>query len=172
MNATMNIYRSVILLCVFFVCYHQCVGKTKSDKQITDTAASSMYEKLDNYLHALSSTLSVKNYDAIIYLSDGECLSCTKSFSDFICQHILNESRMLIILNAKGEQFNTSPYLSDTVKNVVTDYSNDFFRLKIASSRISIIILKENGIDIYPVKLETLSDQMALLARMKYRKKK
>ena len=171
----MNNCKVIILVCVFFVC-NQCTGKTKSNQQqVADTATLSQYERLDNYLRSLSDTLSIKNYDVIIFISDGTgtCLSCMKSFSDFVCQQFLNEKRTLIILNAKGKGINISPFLSDTVKNVVTDYSNDFFRLKIASDRTSIIVLKENNIDgVYPINSETLSDKIALLARMKYSTKK
>ena len=165
-----NISKIIVLFSVFFAC-SLCVGQTKStERSVADTV--SMYNKLDNYLHSLSKNLTVKNYDAIIFMSDGTCSSCMKSFSDFVCQQLLNEQRILIILNAKGQQFNTSPYLSDTVKNVVTDYSNDFIRLKIASERTVVIILKENNIDgIYPVNPATLSDQITLLARMKHRQK-
>jgi len=170
----MNICKIIVLSYFFFTC-NLCAAQTELGKEskVADTADISMYEKLNTYLLSLSDTLTVKKYDVVIFLSDCSCPSCGKSFSDFICQQIFNEKRMLIILNAKGKQFNTSPYLSDTVKNVVTDYSNDFFHLKIASERTSIIVLNKNNIDgIYPINAETISDQMALLARIKFRQKK
>lgn len=159
-----------ILFLLIFTCNH-CINEAQANTQIPNTPLSD-YDKLKTYLQALSDTLSIKNYDAIIFISDkeGSCLSCLKSFSNFVCQYVLNQKRMLVILNAKGDRFDTSPYLSDTIKNVITDYSNDFFRLKIASSASSIIVLKDNTIDkIYPVETETLSDNITLLARMRHR---
>jgi hypothetical protein len=170
MNTMRNICKVIVLSYLFFAS-NLSVGQTKSTK-VADTAELSMYKKIDVYLRSLSDTLTVKKYDVIIFLSDCSCPSCGKSFSNFICQQILNEKRMLIILNAKGKQFSTFPYLSDTVKNVVTDYSNDFFRLNIATERTSVIVLNENSIKgIYPVNQETLPEQMALLAKIKFRKK-
>lgn len=166
--------KKILIISLFYIFFasDQYPIQIKAEKQIKEVSLLSDYDRLKNYLQTLSNTLSIENYDAIIFISDkeGSCISCTKSFSNFICQNILNQNRMLVILNAKGDRFETSPYLSDTVKNVTTDYSNDFFRLKIASSATSIIVLKNNEIEkVYPVNPETLSDNITLLARMKYR---
>ena len=168
-----NISKIIALFLIVFT-YSQCINITSAVGQTKNTPLSD-YDKLENYLHTLSNTLSVKNYDAIIFISDkeGSCFSCLKSFSDFVSQNLLNYNRILIILNAKGERINTSPYLSDTVKNVVTDYSNDFFRLKMATTATSVIVIKENKIEgVCPVNPETLSEQMVLLARMRYSENK
>jgi hypothetical protein len=170
MNKRLNIYGFTLLL--VFLMNAQCLQSTRADKNPKTTPNLSPYERLENYLHSLSDTISAQNYDAIIFISDkdGSCISCMKSFSDFICQNMLNQNRMLIILNAKGERFNTNHYFSDTIKNVVTDYSNDFFHLKIATSASSVILLKENTIkEIYPVNNETLESQILLLVKMKFR---
>ncbi len=149
--------------------------KTKIEKTTLYDSSLPDYERLDNYLHALSDTLSVENYDAIIFISDKEgiCPSCLYSFSEAVIQYMLNQERILIILNAKGKQINITPFLSDTVKNVVPDYTNDFYRLNITSSISSVVELREGKINkIQAVELETLADALTLLMRIRYKNKK
>jgi hypothetical protein len=168
-----NNYKILIPFLILFAC-SQCT--TKVNGQNTEKVLSMTdYNKLKDYLHTLSNKLSITNYDAVIFISDkeGGCYSCLKSFSNFVCQELLNQDRILLILNAKGLYFNIAPYLSDTVKNVLTDYSNDFFYLKISTSPTSIIVVEDNDIaNIYPVTPETLSENMTLLVRMKYSSQK
>jgi hypothetical protein len=114
--------KNKIFLCAFALLFFtDCQGQLQNNaenKSENNTAILTDYEKLKNYLLTLSDTLQLENYDAVIFLSEkGGCPTCNKVFSDFIQESVLNQDNVLILVNAKGEKIDTSPYLSDRIFN-------------------------------------------------------
>ncbi|MDR0603860.1 MAG: hypothetical protein LBG80_06110 [Bacteroidales bacterium] len=158
--------KSKIYLCVLgLLFFTSCRGQNKTEnKSENNTTIATDYEKPKNYLLILSDSLSLENYDAIIFLSEkGGCPTCNKVFSDFIQQSLLNQDNILIIVNAKGEKIDIYPYLSDAVSNVITDYTNDFYRLNLIRGS-GIILLKENDIsEVHSININEINKQLGLI---------
>lgn len=121
------------------------------------------YDQIKDYLHSISDTLDIKNYNSIFYVSEIGCHSCVKAFSDAVQQYVFDNERALIILNAKGRVFSTDSYLHKGVSNVVCDYTGNFYRLHIASTSC-IITLKENAVDsVIVLDAYKISDQLNMI---------
>jgi hypothetical protein len=121
------------------------------------------YEKLKNYLTDLSDTLDIDKYDCILFVSEHGCLTCVKSFSNTVQQYAFGKENTLIILNAKGHFFDVTPYREYGASNVISDFSSEFYRLKIASTSC-IILLKEQKVErIIVINTQQLGEQLNLL---------
>jgi PBP1b-binding outer membrane lipoprotein LpoB len=162
--------KSKIYLCVLFgfLLFTNCQGQNNTENKVANnTTTSTDYEKLKNYLLTISDSLYLENYDAIIFLSEkGGCPTCYKVFSDFTQQSLLNQDNILILVNAKGEKIDISPYLSDAVSNVVTDYTNNFYRLNLIRGS-GIILLKDNTIsEVHSININEINKQLGIIRNL------
>ena len=150
----------------FTFCNGQISKKIERDSNTTTIVIDSNYNKLKTYLLKLSDTLHLDNFDAIIFLSEIGCPSCNKNFSNAIAKYLINKSNVLIILNAKGYQINTKPFLSNQLTNVVPDYGNDFYHLHLFFGS-GIILFKDNQIEkIIEIKLENIEKTIHLVEQI------
>ncbi len=166
MNSRNNNTRIWILLTIVSLCFSQCNGQNpKSDNKEVKQEEND-YKILENYLLSLSDTLLLKNYDAVLFLSESGCPGCNKSFANTIEKFILNKNNVLVILNAKGQQLNIHPFLSEGLTNVVKDFSNDFYRLGLFLGS-GIILLKEGQIEnIIVINSEKLQEKLTILKQL------
>lgn len=86
------------------------------------------------------------DYRLVVFLSENTCPSCNQIFSRTIEQHVLGRDSVLVIVNAKGRSVNLTSYWDYKGKNLVFDYTDNFYRLHLSSGSC-FIILDENRID-------------------------
>jgi len=129
-------------------------------------AQDTTYLKLKDYLHTISDTLDIGKYEVIFYVSDNGCPTCVKSFSNAMQTYVFDKENALIILNAKGRLFDTSPYREQGISNVVFDYTSNFYRLRLASTSC-IITFKEQTVDtIIELNAHQLGSQLNLIPKL------
>ena len=170
MNSKNKNIKLLMLLTVILFCFLQCSGQNPKSNYSTEKQAKTQkdndHKKLEEYLLSLSDTLFLKNYDAVLFLSESGCPSCNKSFAAAIENIILNKNNVLIILNAKGQQINIRPFLSKEVSNIVKDFSSDFYRLNLFFGS-GIILLKDGKIEnIIEISSDKLQEKLTVLKEL------
>ena len=156
------LYTMCFVLVLMFS-YGLNVKKTTNHHHIVASTEDSNYRKLNTYLLKLSDTLYLSNFDVIVFLSENGCPSCNRDFSKAILNYLINKDNVLIILNAKGYQIDIRPYLSKESINVVSDYSSNFYRLKLFYGS-GVILLKDQQIEeIIELKLDNMEQTIRLL---------
>ncbi len=136
---------------------------TKTGNKTEKKEGKSSYELLAAYLSEFPDNLQIDKYRIVLFLTESGCSSCNNRFSSFIQDKMINKDSVLIIVNAKGGQINIRPYLSDTINNIVTDFTSDFYRLGLLEGT-GFINLKDNKIDsIVKVEPERINEQLLYL---------
>lgn len=108
----------------------------------------------------------VEQYNRIFILTERGCVSCNRSFSNFIEKELDDHS--LCILNASGRIVDISYYLENELKNVVFDYDNLFITNNIVETS-SVIYLKNKEIDtIIELNVEQLEKQFKFFKSKSY----
>ena len=150
----LRLNNKILIMSLFVFLFTSC--------QAQDTT----YSKLKNYLHTISDTLDIDRYDAIFYVSDNSCPTCTKAFSNAVQRYVFNKDNALIILNAKGRTFDISPYREQGISNVVIDFTSNFYRLHLSTTSC-IISLKEQAVDaIIEINASQLGSQLDLIPKL------
>lgn len=142
---------------IFLISIFSCQS---DDKELTNTQIVSKI--LDDSL----GIERVEQYNRIFILTERGCVSCNRSFSNFIEKELDDHS--LCILNASGRIVDISYYLENELKNVAFDYDNLFITNNIVETS-SVIYLKNKEIDtIIELNVEQLERQFKFFKSKSY----
>jgi len=103
-------------------------------------------DSLMEYLHTISDSVHIDSIKYVVYITEKGCPSCQSYFSEIASNHFINKKNTLLIVNSYGQGIDISYFLSDTVKNVVFEYSDNFKNLGILKYS-GFIELNNNQID-------------------------
>jgi hypothetical protein len=106
----------------------------------------SQYEKVKSFLNVINQDIDLNDYKGLIVINErGSCINCNFAFSQAISKHIGNEN-VLFIVSTAGNNIDISPYLESEKSNIIFDYNNNFFKLKMVD-RCAIFTLSNQSID-------------------------
>ncbi|HOF16478.1 MAG TPA: hypothetical protein PLF32_07395 [Bacteroidales bacterium] len=110
------------LFVLFIILFISC----SSNDSKNNTSQCNKYDDLKEYLHAISDSIHIESIKYVVYITEKGCPNCQSFFSDMASQHFINKKNTLLIINSYGQGIDISCFLSDTAKNIIFDYTDDF----------------------------------------------
>lgn len=127
-----NKHNLIILLLMILI---SCQQKYESD-----------YEKIQNFLTKHSFNKKLDRFNTIVIINDkGTCINCNNDFAQYTSRN-LNNKNFLFIISQNGSKVDISPFINlKDSSNVVLDFNQDFYKLKIMNGS-GIIKIKNDSL--------------------------
>jgi hypothetical protein len=113
----------ICLVCICSICLLVLSCKSMNSGKRVDALPVEISKKIDQ----LSFLENTDSY-GIYFVNESGCIACNKAFLKFVVDSISNRRNMIIFNAATGTRLDISPFLSDTIKNVVNANDDDLIK--------------------------------------------
>lgn len=110
------------LFILFIILFINC----SSNESKNNISRCNKYDNLKEYLYTISDSIHIESIKYVVYITEKGCPSCQSIFSDIASNHFINKKNTLLIINSYGQGTDISHFLSDTVKNVIFEHTDNF----------------------------------------------
>jgi|WetSurMetagenome_2_1015567.scaffolds.fasta_scaffold359202_1 hypothetical protein len=149
----MKYYISLAFITIFCIVFGLIKYRHSSDFVITPP---------NNFTNKLGS-----NY-GILIISEAGCIACNKEYFNFILDNAVNKDNIIIYSTASGMRLDISPFIGDTIHNLIDNKQNILDKLNLEDGSYFIDINKNKVDTIIPINVFNINQSLDYIKTMRY----